>query len=72
MYEYSVLYNTDIPTMEADRLVSLTPLKIERELMRVNLVGLVAAHSKHFDELEKTGFRVDREAVLTDHLQLRG
>jgi hypothetical protein len=55
-----------------DRLVSLMPLKIEREMMKVNLGGLVAANSARFDELEKSGFRVDRDAVLTDWILLRG
>ncbi|KAG0646447.1 Flavin-containing monooxygenase [Hyphodiscus hymeniophilus] len=68
----SVVYNTEIPPSVADRLVSLLPLKIERELMKVNMNGLIAANPERFDALEKVGFRVDREVVLTDSILLRG
>jgi hypothetical protein len=67
-----VVYNTDIPPETADRLVSLMPLKIERELIKINLGGLVSANSSRFDDIEKSGFKVDRDAVLTDLLLLRG
>ena len=39
--------------------------------MKLSLGGLVAANSERFDAIEKSGFRVDREAVLTDFIQLR-
>lgn len=67
-----MVYNTDIPPPMADRLVSLMPLKIEREMMKINLGALAAAESARFDALEKSGFQVDRDAVLTDLLLLRG
>lgn len=67
-----MVYNTDIPPAMADRLVSLMPLKIEREMMKINLGGLVSTNAARFDALEKAGFRVDRDAVLTDLLLLRG
>jgi flavin-dependent dehydrogenase len=67
-----VAYNTEIPPLLADRLVSLIPLKIERELMKANLDPLIASESARFDAVEKSGFKVDRKAVLTDLLLLRG
>lgn len=67
-----MVYNTDTPPTVADRLVSLLPLKIERELLRVNLGLAAAAESARFDALEKAGFRVDRQAVLADLIWLRG
>lgn len=67
-----VVYNTEIPSPLADRLVSLIPLKIERQLMKANMDPLIASHSAQFDAVEKSGFKVDRKAVLTDLLLLRG
>jgi len=67
-----VVYNTEISPPLADRLVSLIPLKIEHELMKANMDPLIAAESARFDALEKSGFKVDREAVLSDWVLLRG
>jgi flavin-dependent dehydrogenase len=68
----TVIYNTSLPPPLTDRLVSLIPFKIERQLMKANMDPLIKAESARFDALEASGFRVDREAVLTDWLLIRG
>ena len=67
-----MIYNADIPSTTADRLVSLMPNKIDREIFKINFGALISENSSRFDDLEKSGFRVDRDAVLSDLLLLRG
>ena len=64
----------DIPPPLADRLMSLAPLKVQRELVKVNMDPLFALESTstRFDALEKSGFNVDREPVLVDLVLVRG
>jgi hypothetical protein len=66
------LYNLKIPPEVADRTGDTQPLKISREVIRVNFLASIPLFKPRFDALERSGFRVDTEAVLNDCILFRG
>ena len=66
------LYNLDVPPQVADRLGSTQPLKISREVVKEHLSAAATREKSRFDALERAGFRVARNAVLSDWIYLRG
>jgi hypothetical protein len=66
------LYNLKIPPQVADRTGDTQPLKIFREVVRINFNAAIEAEKERFDALERVGFRVDRKAVLNDCILFRG
>jgi len=47
-------------------------MKISREAQRINLNAAKEAEKERFDNLERVGFRVDRDANLNDWILFRG
>ncbi|KAE9377666.1 flavin-containing monooxygenase [Stipitochalara longipes BDJ] len=68
----SIIYNLNVPPEVADRGEETHPLKVSREVVRINFKAAMEAEKERFDSLERVGFHVAWDASLNDLLVLRG
>ncbi|OAG42701.1 hypothetical protein AYO21_02984 [Fonsecaea monophora] len=62
------LYNNTIPTATADALVASRPNKILRDILKTIHEAAARRDQARFDDLERSGFRVDRHTPLMDNI----